>query len=311
MVKVLLLVKPKNEELQQLQKEFQGVTFSTDLQAARDAEVILGWNSKLSQTILENKKLRWIQAKSAGVDYFPLKELKNRGIILTTASGIHSRYIAETVGAYILIENRGLRPIIKNPGKWIEPQVLETTEQTVFIFGTGHIGTEIARYCKFFGMKVIGVNRHGADKKLMDIFDEVITMNQFKEQSNEVKADYVINILPGTAATRHFFDKERLKKFTPDYTFINVGRGSSVVTADLQKLLADHYLRSAYLDVFEKEPLPVSSSLWHSQEVVGTPHISGLIPHFNAALYPLFSENLRHYFAEEPLHNTIDYGKEY
>ncbi|MCP9313108.1 phosphoglycerate dehydrogenase [Liquorilactobacillus satsumensis] len=311
MTKVLLLVEPKTEQLQQLKSEFPTATFTTDPADCRDAEIILGWKADLAATILKNEQLQWIQAKSAGVDYFPLRQLEGLGITLTNASGLHSRYIAETVSAYLLIENRGLRPVIKEPGQWIEPAVLETASQRVIIFGTGHIGQEIARYCRFFGMHVTGINRHGSDEHLSTLFDDVITMQQFAAEDELLVTDYVINILPGTGATTHFFDEKHLQKFTSGYTFINVGRGTTVVTSDLQKMLATGYLRSAYLDVFEQEPLPASSALWRSPQVIATPHISGLMQHFRVALYPLFVDNLRRYFAGTHLRNVVDYQKEY
>ena len=40
-------------------------------------------------------KLKWIQALTAGVDFFPLAEIKKQGIILTCGRGIHKIYMAE------------------------------------------------------------------------------------------------------------------------------------------------------------------------------------------------------------------------
>ena len=40
-------------------------------------------------------KLRWIQALTAGVDFFPLSKIKEQDIVLTCGRGIHKIYIAE------------------------------------------------------------------------------------------------------------------------------------------------------------------------------------------------------------------------
>jgi phosphoglycerate dehydrogenase-like enzyme len=58
--------------------------------------------------------------------------------------------------------------------------------------------------------------------------------------------------------------------------------------------------------VFEQEPLPAASPLWRHGKVIVTPHISGQIPHFRAALYPLFANNLDNYLSNKPLYNLVD-----
>ncbi|MDN7145056.1 NAD(P)-dependent oxidoreductase [Liquorilactobacillus mali] len=306
MKKALILVSIKDTQLEYLRAKYPTVEFTTDPSDYLDAEIILGWKISQADQLLKSRKLKWVQSKSAGVDYFPLEEFAKRKIKLTTASGLHSRYIAETVAAYLLIENRGLRPVIKNPGVWDEPEVYETSEQTALIFGTGNIGKEIARYCHFFEMKTIGVNRHGADAGLADDFDKVITMDDFESAKEKYNADYVINILPGTKYTNGFFNKDRLEKINPGYSFINVGRGTSVVTSDLTQMLSADYVKSAYLDVFEEEPLKKDSPLWYSPKIVATPHISGLMAHFKDTFVPLFDDNLEKYLADKPLHNLVD-----
>lgn len=311
MKKALLLVEPKDEQMKALKAKFPTVEFTTDPDDYSDVEIILGWKVPLAKQLLESKNLKWVQSRSAGVDYFPLKEFAERGIKLTTASGLHSRYIAETVAAYLLIENRGLRTVVKNPGVWDDPEVFETSEQTVLIFGTGNIGKEIARYCHFFEMKTIGVNRHGFDPKLATDFDEIITMDEFEAATTKYQVDYVINILPGTSYTNGFFNTKILQKIEAGYSFINVGRGSSVVTSDLEKLLAENYVRSAYLDVFEQEPLDSDSAIWSSEQIIATPHISGLMAHFKDIFIPLFEDNLEKYLAGEKLHNLVDLDQGY
>ncbi|WP_281165660.1 NAD(P)-dependent oxidoreductase [Liquorilactobacillus sicerae] len=311
MIKALLLVQPQKQQLEKLTKAFPQIIFSTDPSIAATTEIVLGWRAELKQVFLRNPNLKWVQAQSAGVDYLPLREFADKQILLTNASGLHSRYIAETVTSYILLENRGLREIIQRPSEWFEPDVLESREQTALIFGTGKIGREIGRYCRFLGMQVWGVNRHGMDDSLGDVFDRVITMAAYQQLSKQLKINFLISVLPGTKATAGFFDQNMLQQCRPGYTFINVGRGSAVKEKDLLNLLKNEYIRSAYLDVFEHEPLPKNSILWHHPRVFVTPHISGLLPHFRQELFPLFSDNLSSYLTNQPLRNLVDLGAGY
>ena len=45
--------------------------------------------------IRQASRLQWIQALTAGVDFFPLTAIKEKGIMLTNGRGIHKIYIAE------------------------------------------------------------------------------------------------------------------------------------------------------------------------------------------------------------------------
>lgn len=44
-----------------------------------------------------------------------------------------------------------------------------------------------------------------------------------------------------------------------------------------------------------KEPLPSDSELWDLDNIVLTPHTSGIVEHFRGAIFPIFKENLLAY----------------
>ena len=64
----------------------------TDAQIS-DVVISYAWDNRIGDKILAqpDSKLKWIQTQSAGVDYLPLQTLKERGIIVTNASGLKSR----------------------------------------------------------------------------------------------------------------------------------------------------------------------------------------------------------------------------
>lgn len=57
---------------------------------------------------------------------------------------------------------------------------------------------------------------------------------------------------------------------------VNVGRGSIIHENALIKALNKGWIAGAGLDVFETEPLPPNSPLWAMENVIISPHTSGM-----------------------------------
>ena len=115
------------------------------------------------------------------------------------------------------------------------------------------------------------------------------------------KADVVVNAAPLTAKTTDLFDKRFFATLKPGTTFINIGRGSSVVTDDLVAALRSGRVGGAALDVTDPEPLPDGHPLWAMENVIITPHVASESGAQNERYMLLIAENLRRYVAGEPL----------
>ena len=278
----------------------------------KSVEIIYGWTGQRSEELLTDDKhtLKWVQGKAAGVDFLDLEKLERNKILLTNGSGIHSIPIAESVFGMLLAHARGIQQAVKNQQTKTWDQVnklMELHGKTIMIVGTGKIGVEIGRLAKAFNMKTIGVNRSGRD---VDYMDQLIKQPELKEQVKQ--ADIVVNILPHTDQTHYFFNEDIFSQMKEGTLFINVGRGPTVKTDDLIKALDNGKLAFAGLDVFETEPLPENSELWGREDVLITPHITGIAEHFKKRLFAIFEENLKAYLAGEDLpRNLIDYDQQY
>lgn len=278
----------------------------------KSVEIIYGWTGQRSEELLTDDKhtLKWVQGKAAGVDFLDLEKLERNKILLTNGSGIHSIPIAESVFGMLLAHARGIQQAVKNQQTKTWDQVnklMELHGKTIMIVGTGKIGVEIGRLAKAFNMKTIGVNRSGRDVDYMDL---LIKQPELKEQVKQ--ADIVVNILPHTDQTHYFFNEDIFSQMKEGTLFINVGRGPTVKTDDLIKALDNGKLAFAGLDVFETEPLPENSELWGREDVLITPHITGIAEHFKKRLFAIFEENLEAYLAGEDLpRNLIDYDQQY
>ncbi len=125
----------------------------------------------------------------------------------------------------------------------------------------------------------------------------------------------VVIALPGTAETAGLFDAERIRQMKPDAILVNVGRGFVVNTDELTHVLQKGLLRGAVLDVTEPEPLPEEHPLRHMENVVLTPHVSGISWGENLftrkRILDIFCENLKRDSMNAPKMNRIDFGKGY
>jgi phosphoglycerate dehydrogenase-like enzyme len=121
----------------------------------------------------------------------------------------------------------------------------------------------------------------------------------------------VVNTTPLTPETTGLFDAEFFAAMKPTAYFMNVGRGKSVVTADLLAALESGGIAGAGLDVTDPEPLPSGHPLWRLTNVIITPHMSGMSDRRRDRLWILIEENLRRYVAGERMLSVVDVERGY
>ena len=265
--------------------------------------VIPPWRFKAEDLALL-KNLKWIQTFSAGVNTLPLKEIKERGILLTNSSGVHGPQMTDHIMGMILSFSRALLPSIRNQKEknWkVDYPLSELTGKEMLIVGAGSIGQLLAKKAKAFDMNVVGLKRTVED---LENFDEVRPLTEL--QRSMKTADYVVILAPLTKETRGLIGKEELALMKEDAVLINLARGPLVDEAELIKVLEEKKIRGAGLDVFSREPLPSDSPLWDLDNIILTPHLGGFSDVSNERSIALISENIRRYYAGEKLKNIVD-----
>ena len=126
------------------------------------------------------------------------------------------------------------------------------------------------------------------------------------------QTDILIASLPGTAETRRMLDAAKLALLPDGALLINVGRGSVLDEAALEKELRAGRLQAA-LDVFEHEPLPKDSPLWDCPNLRLTPHVAGnmTLPYTVERIVSMFLEDFENYCAGRPLKRLVAREKGY
>ena len=107
------------------------------------------------------------------------------------------------------------------------------------------------------------------------------------------------------------FNAERLQKMKPSAVLINIGRGGVIHESDLIAALEQKTIRGAALDVTEIEPLPSDSPLWGTENVIITPHHSGISGQYMNRAIERFCLNLQAFLENKPLPNLVDKERGY
>ncbi len=156
---------------------------------------------------------------------------------------------------------------------WAEdPAQPAARDVRVGVMGLGEMGADAVRKLQVLGFDVAGWSRTARTLPGCPTFAGTEGLGPFL-----ARTQILIVLLPLTPDTRGLLDRPVFEQLARDSAvggpvLINAGRGGLQNEAAILACLEDGTLRAATLDVFETEPLPQSSPLWHHPAVTVTPH---------------------------------------
>ncbi|MEJ1964248.1 MAG: D-2-hydroxyacid dehydrogenase [Gammaproteobacteria bacterium] len=291
--------------------------FSAAVAAVANADVIVGLTTSpgiCDPDIIKNgKQLRWLLSMSAGVERCVSNpDIVSRNLLVTNLRAVDSATIAEHAVALALALARGLDrfAVDTKQGQWRRESSarMETLNgKTMLVVGLGGIGTEVASRGHALGMKITATRnsgRTGPDYvSYVGLPSELLTLAK--------DADVVVNTAPLTTETTGLFNARFFATMKPSAYFINIARGGSVVTADLQKALVEGRIAGAGLDVVDPEPLPPDNPLWKAPNLIITPHVSSRSDVQGEGRWIIGRENLKRYIAGGKMLSEVDFKREY
>ena len=251
--------------------------------------------------------LKWLQIHPAGAERPIYRELRGRGVKVTTASGATAITVAHsTLGAVIALNRRF--PLLADAQRrhaW-EPRLGERSPrdlkgQCALIVGLGPIGRNIASLLKMLGMSTIGVRRNAEPVAPCDRTVAYADLSEVLPQ-----ADWLILCCPASPLTRGLANAAVFAAMPAGAHFVNVSRGEIAVEKDVIAALASRKLAGAYLDVFEREPLDPASPLWDMPNVLVSPHTASHSLGQNEAIFDIFLDNLARFRGGQALRNDVD-----
>jgi phosphoglycerate dehydrogenase-like enzyme len=268
-------------------------------------DIVLGEPSLIRTALPRLAGLSWVQATWAGVEPL-LDPALRRDYLLTNARGVFGALMSEYVFGYLLARERKIfeKAFAQAAGRWDPSHPGTLRGKTIGLLGVGSIGAALARTAKHFGMRVKGYTRASRGCPDVDAYFHGDDTSAFAAD-----LDYLVSIMPNTAATARLVDAAFLAALPSRAVFVNPGRGSVVDEAALADALQSGRLAAAVLDVFQQEPLPPDHVFWRTPNVLITSHTAALSVPEDIA--PVFIDNYRRLVAGQSLRYQVDFEAGY
>ncbi len=245
-------------------------------------------------------KLGLIACFTAGYDGVDLAWARDRGLQVSHSPGVNHEDVADHALGLILAAWRkivsGDRQV--RAGEW------KPTEKTVTpslhgrrlgVVGLGEIGVAVARRAEAFDLKV---SWWGPRDKPEAPWPKAASLEALAKES-----DILVVATKATPETVGLISASVIEALGPDGLLVNVSRGQVVDEDALIAALKNGRLGMAALDVFQTEPTPPDR--WEGvPNIVLTPHTAGATSAAVPKMVALTRENLRRFFAGEPLANS-------
>lgn len=279
-----------------------------DISALEEAEAILVALVDVPGPAIDKAtQLRLIQTPSHGFDHVDIEAAASRGIPVCNVgtSGAEAATVAEHAMLLILACARRLiegHDGIRN-GEW--PQLtggsVELQSKTLGIIGFGHIGREVAKRARAFGMTVVYHDMIQATEEVeQELRLKLLPLDDLLQQS-----DVVTVHVPLSPTTRHLIGREQIASMKDGAILVNTSRGAVVDTeAVAEAANAGRIL--AGIDVYDPEPPPEDHPLRTARNVVLSPHVAGTTRESVVRIMAAALENLGRFARGERLRDVIN-----
>jgi len=271
--------------------------------------ILTGSGLDLSSELLrKTRNLEFVQTLSAGVDSLPFSDIPEDVIICSNAGG-NAVAVAEHTWALILAATKKIVYHDNNmrKGLWKRREYgMILRGKAIGILGLGHIGREVARIAKAFGMRILAINRSGKTDMSVDFIGTLDDIDYLLRNS-----DIIVITLPLTRWTRGLIGHRELALMKPNAILVNVSRGPIVDQKALYEHLKSNPNFVACLDVWWRYPPRGSDKAFQDypfhelSNVIMTPHIAGFAPEIRPEVIKKAVENIVRYIKGERLLNVV------
>ncbi len=235
-------------------------------------------------------RLKVIATGAVGFNNIDVAACKARGIRLTNTPDVLTQTTADFGFALMMATARRISESERyaRAGQWSgwafdQFAGRDLHHATLGIIGMGRIGGAIARRAAGFEMRVLYHNRTPSQEPIAATWVEKAQLLQ--------ESDFVMLVVPYSAATHHLIGAAELALMKPSATLINIARGGVVDDQALIAALKEKRIAAAGLDVFENEP-KFDPAFVQFENGVSTPHIASSSRATRGAMMQLAADNL-------------------
>jgi lactate dehydrogenase-like 2-hydroxyacid dehydrogenase len=264
--------------------------------------VVVAGEFTLDQALVASlPNLGLIACFTAGYDGVDLAWAAERGLKVSHSPGVNHEDVADHAMGLLLAAWKGMLEgdAIVREGRWRPTEKRITPSlagRKLGIVGLGAIGEAVARRAETFGL---AISWWGPNEKSDSAWPRTGSLLALAEAS-----DILIVAARASEENRGLIDRLIIEALGPHGLLINVARGKLVDEAALIAALKDGRLGMAALDVFQTEPTPAER--WKDvPNVLLSPHTAGAASGALPKMVALTRENLRRFFAGEPLANAV------
>ena len=317
-MKVVITTSHLGEEfVRELRETFPGVSFvpaytpEDQRRETVDADVSLGWPGR--EAFLAARKLRWIHNVGMGIDWMlQAPEVVASDVVVTNAPGPHTNPMADHVMAVLLALAHNLRELWddQRAKRWDPPKydgrMVDLDGSVMGLLSLGGIGRAVAQRARGFGMQVYAVDPSPTD---IPAGVEVWGMEQLDDLLRI--SDWFVVAAPLVPGTQGLIDARRIGLMKRGSYLIVISRGGIVDEQALAEALRSGHLAGAGVDATAVEPLPADSPLWELDNLILSPHASGVTPQLVEGRRRIFRDNLRRFVDRQPLAHLCDKQRGY
>lgn len=265
----------------------------------KDADVVLLNKVIVDQAFLDAApRLKLICEAGTGINNINVPLCEKRGVIVRNVAAYSTDSVAQVAWMHILnLMGRAFhyQEFVQSGDYSGNPvhvdyrhPFTEIAGKTLGIVGMGAIGQKVAAIGTAFGMRVIYFSTSGTAHCKDYPF---VTLEELLTQ-----ADILSIHAPYNARTAGLIGYDQLRMMKASAILVNTGRGGIAVEEDLARALEEGLIAGAALDVYEREPLPLSSPLMKikdSERLLLSPHIAWYSREARARLAHQMAENIR------------------
>ena len=237
--------------------------------------------TKVSRKVIEAcNTLKYIGRGGVGMDNVDETACKEKGIMAFNTPVGSTTAVAEMVFAHLLSLYRFISPsnhLIKEDISKVKSLKKEFSHgqelkgKTIGIWGTGRIGTEVARLALSFGMNVLAYHKSNSEMsvefeirgKKMEVIIPISSLDEFLQDSDIIS----LHIPHHDSAV---ITANVISKMKSGVVFLNTSRSSNVDEEALLKAIESGKISKAGLDVFSSK---LNSELLKHPNVSVTPHL--------------------------------------